>query len=56
MTPAQVYKFPTPITLGPGDNLEVELQTPEAVTIGGNLIEPLYQVGIGMCGYAAIEG
>jgi hypothetical protein len=56
MTPAQVYKFPVPITLGPGDNLEIELQTPGPINIGGNDIDPLYQVGIGMCGYAAIEG
>jgi hypothetical protein len=56
MTPAQVYKFPVAITLGPGDNLEIELQTPGPVNIEGNDIDPLYQVGIGMCGYAAIEG
>lgn len=56
ITPAQVYKLPIPITLTPGDNLEVELRTPGVVTIGGNDITPQYQIGIGLCGYAAIEG
>ena len=55
-TPAQVYKLPVPITLTPGDNLEIELQTPGPITIGGVAIDPLYQIGIGLCGYAAIEG
>jgi hypothetical protein len=56
ITPAQVYKLPVPITLVPGDNLEIELETPGPVSIGGNEINPLYQVGVALCGFAAIEG
>ncbi len=55
-TPALVYKLPRMITLTPGDNLEVEIQTPGPITINAVDIDPLYQVGIGLCGYAAIEG
>jgi hypothetical protein len=56
ITPALVYDLPEPITLGPGDDLEVEIQTPGPVTVGGTPETPVYQVGVGLCGYAAIEG
>jgi hypothetical protein len=56
ITPAQVYKLPVPITLVPGDNLEIELETPGPITIGETEINPLYQVGVALCGFAAIEG
>lgn len=55
MTPALTYELPVPITLGPGDTLEVELTVPAPVTIDGNLLEPNYQLGIGFCGEAVIE-
>lgn len=56
ITPAQVYKLPVPITLQPGDSIEVELQTPLASTVDGNLINKTYQLGLSLTGYAAIEG
>ena len=56
ITPALVYELPEPITLGPGDDLEIEINTPGPVTVDGNPETPVYQVGVGLCGYAAIEG
>ncbi len=56
ITPAQVYDLPEPITLRPGDDLEIELQTPAPITIGLANVRPQYTVGVSLCGYAAIEG
>lgn len=54
ITPALVYKFPQPITLAPGDTLDVELQTERANVVAG--VEQQYNVGLSFCGFAAIEG
>ena len=56
MTPALVYRLPQPITLAPGDTLDVELQVQRPVTIGANTIEQKYNLGLSFCGFAAIEG
>ena len=56
LTPALVYKLPKPITLAPGDTLDVELEVQRPITIGINTIAQSYNVGISFTGYAAIEG
>lgn len=56
ITPALVYQLPQPITLAPGDTLDVELQVQRPVVIAGNNIVQAYNVGLSFCGYAAIEG
>jgi hypothetical protein len=57
ITPAMVYRLPFPITLEPGDTLDVELQVPG---VPGELPEDpnekLFNVGISFNGWAAIEG
>jgi hypothetical protein len=55
ITPAQVYDLPEPITLGPGERLDVEVSAPGPVVIGENAIPSIYQIGVGLCGYASIE-
>jgi hypothetical protein len=54
VTPAQVYKLPRPITLMPGDQLEVELNIPAQTPADVNA--ETYSIGIAFNGYAAIEG
>lgn len=54
-TPAQVFNFRHPLTLGPGDNLEIELTFPQGVASGGEPINRVTQVAISFCGYAAIS-
>ena len=46
-----------PITLGPGDRLDLEVTTPGPVTIAGEEepINSVYQIGVSLCGYASIE-
>lgn len=56
ITPAQVYKLPTPITLAPGDVLEVELQAQRALVLEQGTANPLTNFGVSFTGYAAIEG
>lgn len=60
ITPAQVFKLPQEITLGPGEQLEVELQAPLGPTLatGGEPVQyrPYYNVGLSFTGYASIEG
>jgi len=52
MTPGHVYTLPQPITLAPGDKLDVELIAP-------NLQSPpntqIIQIGVSLCGEACIE-
>lgn len=55
ITPAQVYDLPEPITLGPGDSLEIEMTVPLPAIVVGQPIGSIYQVGVSLCGYAAIE-
>ena len=57
VTPAQVYDLPEPITLGPGDRLDLEVTAPGPVTIAGEEqpINSVYQIGVSLCGYASIE-
>jgi hypothetical protein len=56
MTPAYVYELPEPITLAPGDQLNVELEIPNRfVDSQGNPIDTVYQLGVSLCGEAAIE-
>lgn len=56
ITPALVFELPDPITLGPGEQLEVEIQTPFGVVVGGQLYQPTYNLGISFTGFASIEG
>lgn len=62
ISPALVYNLPEPIVLGPGENLELEVQVPPGVLItpavGSSipaLFQPTYQIGISFTGYASIE-
>lgn len=55
ITPAQVYDLPEPITLGPGDRLDLEVTAPGPVTDGEQTINSVYQIGVSLCGYASIE-
>lgn len=55
ITPAQVYTLVKPITLGPGDSLSLELSVPPPVVIGEDSIPSIYQVGVSLTGFAAIE-
>lgn len=54
-TVAQVHELHKPITLGPGDSLEVELTMPLGMPVGETTRERVTQVGVSFCGYAAIE-
>lgn len=53
ITPAFVYDLPQPITLAPGDCLDVALQFP---WLASNAITPKYQIGAALTGFAVIEG
>lgn len=59
ITPAQVHRFDVPIVLGPGEELEVQLQAPvgRELTPGSpsTLVQPNYLVGLSMAGYITIE-
>lgn len=62
ITPALVYDLPEPIVLGPGEQLELEVQVPAGVLITPavgssipSLFQPTYQIGISFTGYASIE-
>jgi hypothetical protein len=55
ITPAQVYDLPEPITLGPGERLDVEVSSPGPTPMGEESIDSIYQIGVGLCGYASIE-
>lgn len=52
VSPASVYHFPEPITLGPGEQLDVEMELPPNVPT----FTTTYHVGLSINGYAAIEG
>ena len=60
ITPALVHKLPEPITLGPGEGLEIELQVPGPFTdtevSPPLLLEPVYTFGVSFTGYAIVEG
>jgi hypothetical protein len=56
ITPACVYKLPEPITLRPGEQLDVEMEFPPSITIGEVTQETEYHMGISFNGFAAIEG
>jgi len=53
ISPAMTYRLPRPLTLEPGDQLEVEITVPP--TTG---VEPadIYSIGVALNGYAAIQG
>lgn len=55
-TPALVACLPEPIELGPGEQLDMELQFPAGPTIGQTMWLPAYQIGVSFTGYAVIEG
>lgn len=55
ITPAQVYDLPEPITLGPGDRLDLEVTAPAPIIQGQVQIDSVYQLGVSLCGYASIE-
>jgi len=50
LTPAHVYTLPQPITLAPGDKLDVELLVPDATAF-----DQIIQLGVSLCGEATIE-
>lgn len=59
ITPAQVFPLDPPITLGPGDTLDVEVRTPSSVANIGSppqTMTPTYRFGVSFTGWAAIEG
>lgn len=56
MTPAVVYRLPMPVQLGPGEELEVEVEAPPGPQTDCGLFQPEYQVGLSMVGWASIEG
>jgi hypothetical protein len=56
ITPAAVYKLPTPITLGPGDVLDVELELPGTAGEFVGDAELDWHVGVSFNGFAAIQG
>jgi hypothetical protein len=54
ITPASVYQLHEPITIGPGDTLDVQMEFPPSSPAG--LFTPQFQFGISFNGFAAIEG
>jgi len=61
ITPALVLKLDKPITMGPGEQLEIELTVPAVghASLTGYADEPIpttYEFGIALNGYASIEG
>ncbi len=52
ITPACVYEFPEPFTMGPGDQLDVELLMPPNV----ENFTTTFHIGVAFNGYASIEG
>jgi hypothetical protein len=54
ITPANVYTLEKPITIGPGDTLDVEMVFPEITPLAKSASQ--IQVGISFNGFAAIEG
>lgn len=56
VTPAAVFQFERPITLQPGDSLEVELVLPGVPNLPQDEYDRLMTVGLALNGYAAIEG
>lgn len=54
--PALVFDLPNPIVLGPGEQLELEIQVPNGIVVGGQLWQPTYNLGVSFTGYASIEG
>jgi hypothetical protein len=55
ITPALVYSLPRPITLGPGDTLDVEMNFPGVLSAQYEEDVP-FQIGVSLNGFAAIEG
>lgn len=56
LTPANVYVFPHPIVLEPGDTLDVSMHVPTHDAVGSPPTQPRMTVGISFNGYATIEG
>ena len=57
ITPASVIKLARPITIAPGDQLEVELRIPpQQLDSSAALAEATYSVGVGFNGYAVVAG
>ncbi len=59
ITPAAVFMLPFPITLTPGDTLDVELVipgVPPPAVLPPLEVQRAYNVGISLNGWAAIEG
>lgn len=51
LSPANVYELPEPITVGRGEQLDVELEVPAQIE------DPVpFQIGVSFNGFAAIEG
>lgn len=55
ITPALVFELPVPITLEPGDTIDLELEVRSEV-VGSPPQTPNYIVGVSFNGYAEIEG
>lgn len=56
MTPALVKRLDEPIWLGPGEQLQVELEAPSPIVNSADAtISPIYNLGVSLCGYAVVE-
>jgi len=56
MTPALVKRLDEPIWLGPGEQLQVELEAPSPIVNSEDAtISPIYNMGVSLCGYAVVE-
>lgn len=55
LTPALVYDLPEPLTLGKGEHIEVEMQTPGGLDAATDVFS-IFQIGVSFAGYAAVEG
>lgn len=60
LTPGLVYDLPIPITLTPGDCLDIALRMPWRASVLINdvptTVSPQYQLGVAFTGFAVIEG
>lgn len=55
ITPALVYELAEPITMPPGEQLDLEVQVP-GTTVGQGEDQPTFHIGVSLNGFAAIEG
>lgn len=56
ISPAMTYRLPRPLTLEPGDQMEVELTIPASTPFVEPESPDTYSIGVALNGYAAIQG